>query len=160
MQPTNFEFVTNVRTTEAPPNPTVRDLLTKVLLVRFQSPSSLHSRFERHLPMPDWRDEGTTLGSATRAKIVGNQFLRRRSHMKFILVNGRNPRRESLCSLCCEPIGESYLRELTTRLSFCNYDCYLGHCKPAFSVLKEHARASRRSRMRATPRRSRMRATL
>jgi hypothetical protein len=70
--------------------------------------------------------------------------------MKFILVNGRNPRRESLCSLCCEPIGESYLRELTTRLSFCNYDCYLGHCKPALSVLKEHARASRRSRMRAT----------
>src|SRR6516162_9887096 len=68
MQPTNFEFVTNVRTTEAPPNPTVRDLLTKVLRVRFQSPSSLHSRFERHLPMPDWRDEGTTLGSASRAK--------------------------------------------------------------------------------------------
>src|SRR6516165_4184453 len=130
--------LTNVRTTEAPPNPTVRDLLTKVLLVRFQLPSSLHSRFEGHLPMPDWRDEGTTLGSASRAKIVGNQFLRRRSHMKFILVNGRNPRRESLCSLCCEPIGESYLRELTTRLSFCNYDCYLGHCKPAFSVLEQH----------------------
>ena len=58
MQPTNFEFVTNVKTTEALANPTVRDLLTKVLLVRFQSPSSLHSRFERHLPTPDWRDEG------------------------------------------------------------------------------------------------------
>src|SRR5262249_33485013 len=58
MQPTNFEFVTNVRTTEAPPNPTVRDLLTKVLLVRFQSPSCLHSRFERHLPMPDWPRRG------------------------------------------------------------------------------------------------------
>ena len=70
--------------------------------------------------------------------------------MKFILVNGRSLRRESFCSLCCEPIGESYLRELTTRLSFCSYDCYLGHCKPVFSVLKEHARASRRSRMRAT----------
>src|SRR5947209_18576426 len=68
MQPTNFEFVTNVRTTEAPPNPTVRDLLTKVLLVRFQSPSCLHSRFERHLPMPDWRDESTTLGSSSRPK--------------------------------------------------------------------------------------------
>src|SRR5262245_63615585 len=118
MQPTNFEFVTNVRTTEAPPNPTVRDLLTKVLLVRFQSPSSLHSRFERHLPMPDWRDEGTTSGSASRAKIVANQFLRRRPHMKFILVNGRNHRRESLCSLSAEPIGEGYLRALNTRLHF------------------------------------------
>src|SRR5262245_3946024 len=100
----NLHVPDTYRTTyaEAPPNPTVRDLLTKVLLVRFQLPSSLHSRFERHLPMPDWRDEGTTLGSASRAKIVGNQFLRRRSHMKFILVNGRNPRRERLCSLCCE----------------------------------------------------------
>jgi len=150
MRPANFEFVINVRTTESPPHLTVRDLPPKVLLVRFQWPSSLRPRFEGHLPLPDWRDQGTTLGFASRAKIVGNQFLRRRSHMKFILVNGRNPRRESLCSLCCEPIGESYLRELTTRLSFCNYDCYLGHCKPAFPVPKEHARASRRSRMRAT----------
>ena len=62
--------------------------------------------------------------------------------MKFILVNGRNPRRESLCSLCCEPIGESYLRELTTRLSYCSHECYLGHCKLAVSALAEQARAS------------------
>jgi hypothetical protein len=62
--------------------------------------------------------------------------------MKFVLVNGRSPRPESFCALCCEPIGESYLRELTTRLSYCNYECYLGRCKLALSVLKEHARAS------------------
>jgi hypothetical protein len=58
--------------------------------------------------------------------------------MKFVLVKGRTPRPESFCALCCESIGESYLRELTTRLSYCNYDCYLSQ----FSVHKEHAKAS------------------
>src|SRR5947209_2755132 len=40
----------------------------------------------------------------------------REAYMKFVLVNGRRPRPESSCVMCCEPIGESYLRELTTRL--------------------------------------------
>src|ERR1700730_3975040 len=53
---------------------------------------------------------------ASKAKIVGNKLLKGRPHMKFVLVNGRTPRPESFCALCCEPIGESYLRELTTRL--------------------------------------------
>ena len=61
--------------------------------------------------------------------------------MQFVLVNGRSPRPESSCALCCETIGESYLRELTTRLPYCNYECYLGHCALAFSVLKERAGA-------------------
>ena len=55
--------------------------------------------------------------------------------MKFVLVNGRSPRPESFCALCCEPISESYLRELATRLSYCSYQCYLGHCKLSVSVL-------------------------
>ena len=50
------------------------------------------------------------------------------SHMRFVLVNARSPRAESFCALCCEPIDESYLRELATRLSYCNYECYLGQC--------------------------------
>ena len=62
--------------------------------------------------------------------------------MKFVLVNGRTPRPESFCALCCESISESYLRELATRLSYCSYQCYLGQCKLAMSVLKERARAS------------------
>jgi len=28
-------------------------------------------------------------------------------------------------------IGESYLRELTTRLSYCDHECYAGNCKAA-----------------------------
>ena len=48
--------------------------------------------------------------------------------MEFVLVNGRIPRPQSFCVLCCEPIGESYLREIGTRLCYCNHDCYLDHC--------------------------------
>jgi hypothetical protein len=47
--------------------------------------------------------------------------------MKFVVVNGRTPSPQSFCALCCEPIGESYLRELTTRLSYCDHGCYVGH---------------------------------
>jgi len=49
--------------------------------------------------------------------------------MKFVLVNGRTPRPQSFCALCCEAIGESYLRELSTRLFYCDHKCYAGHCK-------------------------------
>ena len=62
--------------------------------------------------------------------------------MKFVLVNGRRPSRKSFCALCCELIGESYLRELTTRVCYCNYGCYLAHRKLAISALKERLRAS------------------
>ena len=58
--------------------------------------------------------------------------------MKFVLVNGRTPR----SALCCEAIGESYLRELTTRLSYCDHKCYAGNCKVAALALQKHARAS------------------
>ena len=40
-------------------------------------------------------------------------------HMRFVVVNGRTPRPQSFCALCCKSMGESYLRELTTRLSYC-----------------------------------------
>ncbi len=62
--------------------------------------------------------------------------------MKFVWVNGRTPRPESFCALCCEEIGETYVRELTTHLSYCSYECYLSHCKLAMSALKDRARAS------------------
>jgi hypothetical protein len=84
----------------------------------------------------------TLWSEPSKVEIVGNELLSGRAHMKFVLVNGRSPRPESFCALCCEPIGENYLRELTTRLSYCDHKCYLGHCKVAVSVLTERARAS------------------
>jgi hypothetical protein len=62
--------------------------------------------------------------------------------MKFMLVNGRTPRSHSFCAMCCDPIGESYLRELGTGLSYCNHDCYIGNIKIHVPALQYQARAS------------------
>jgi len=62
--------------------------------------------------------------------------------MTFVLVNGRTPRPQSYCALCCEPIAESYLRELSTRLSYCDHKCYPSRCKTLTRMLLKSARAS------------------
>ena len=62
--------------------------------------------------------------------------------MRFVFVNGRTPRAQSFCALCCKPIAASYLRELETRLFFCDDKCYGEHCDGAVLVLEIHARAS------------------
>ncbi len=58
--------------------------------------------------------------------------------MRFILVNGRTPRSQSQCVLCCRPIGGSYLREIETRLSYCVHACYSDHCRRAVLALERH----------------------
>jgi hypothetical protein len=62
--------------------------------------------------------------------------------MRFILVNGRIPRPPSFCALCCEPLRERYLREIATRLSYCDHKCYVDHCNVPLLALENHARAS------------------
>jgi hypothetical protein len=59
--------------------------------------------------------------------------------VKFVLVNGRTPRPQSFCALCCEPIGGSYLREIATRLSYCDHKCYVGRQMPPrhFKIMRE-----------------------
>jgi hypothetical protein len=49
------------------------------------------------------------------------------SPMRFVMVRGRTPKPQSFCMLCCSPIGERYLRDVGTRLSYCDHRCYLGH---------------------------------
>src|SRR5262249_29491601 len=66
----------------------------------------------------------------------------RKRHMKFGVVNGGTPRPQSSCALLCKSMGESYLRELTTRLSYWDDNCYAGNCKVAAPMLQKHARAS------------------
>jgi hypothetical protein len=66
----------------------------------------------------------------------------RREQMKFIVVNGRTPVPQSFCALCREPIAGSYLREIATRLSYCDHKCYVGHCEITVRALQYHARAS------------------
>jgi hypothetical protein len=62
--------------------------------------------------------------------------------MRFVLVNGRTPCPQSFCVLCREPIGAGYLREIATRLPYCDDKCYADHGKKAVLVLDNHARAS------------------
>ena len=65
--------------------------------------------------------------------------------MNFVLVNGRTPRSQALCAVCCEPIAESYLRELTTRLCYCDRKCYSDRYKAAARAPKKQPRASRQT---------------
>jgi hypothetical protein len=62
--------------------------------------------------------------------------------MKFVVVNGRMPCQQSFCALCREPIGAGYLREVGTRLAYCDHDCYDEHCKSAALLLESRSRAS------------------
>ena len=59
-----------------------------------------------------------------------------RGPVKFVLVNGKTPRPQSFCAMCCEPIGESYLREIATRLYYCDHTCYLGLGKRTVPALQ------------------------
>ena len=62
--------------------------------------------------------------------------------MKFVMVNGRTPNKQSFCVLCREPIGRGYLREVGTGLFYCNHDCYADHCQSAAHALANLTRAS------------------
>lgn len=62
--------------------------------------------------------------------------------MKFVLVKGRTPRTQSFCVLCCESIGERYLRDIATQLVYCSHECYVHHSKGRAPALQYHAMAS------------------
>lgn len=58
--------------------------------------------------------------------------------MQFILVNGRSPRPQSFCTLCCEPVQDGYVREVATRLSYCSIKCYVD-CIHTTRAFENHA---------------------
>jgi hypothetical protein len=60
--------------------------------------------------------------------------------MRYILVNGRTPSGQPLCARCCEHIGANYLKEIGTRLFYCDPECYADHCISAALALASHAR--------------------
>ena len=62
--------------------------------------------------------------------------------MKFVLVSGRTPRPVSCCALCSKPITGGYLREIATRLPYCDYVCYAGHREYPIPTPQFQARAS------------------
>jgi hypothetical protein len=60
--------------------------------------------------------------------------------LRFITVADRTPRAATFCALCCEPIDESYLREIQTRLIYCCAKHYFDHCKVAVALIEHRAR--------------------
>ncbi len=44
--------------------------------------------------------------------------------MRCVVVNEANLKAEAFCAHCAEKIGDRYLREIRTRLIYCDYHCY------------------------------------
>jgi hypothetical protein len=59
----------------------------------------------------------------------------------FVLVNGRTPSPQKFCMQCCERITSGYLREVGTRLLYCDYGCYSLYCERA-PILESLTRAA------------------
>jgi hypothetical protein len=49
--------------------------------------------------------------------------------IRFVLVNDRVPRSDANCALCCKKIEPGYIRDLRSRLVYCNPQCFSGHQK-------------------------------
>jgi hypothetical protein len=62
--------------------------------------------------------------------------------MKYVLVNDRMPFRRISCVLCCEPLGKGYLRDIATRLCYCDVKCYALHCGGTVALLEKRAQSS------------------
>jgi hypothetical protein len=56
--------------------------------------------------------------------------------VRFVLVNGRKPRSQSLCVMCDHPVRSNYLREVGTHLIYCDQNCYAAHCESAVQLLE------------------------
>jgi hypothetical protein len=82
------------------------------------------------------------LGSMRMFMVEPGWFNARGSPMKFVFVNGRTPRPHSFCAHCCEPIRDSYVREIVTRFAYCDHTCYLGQGKRAAPAHEYHAATS------------------
>jgi hypothetical protein len=49
--------------------------------------------------------------------------------ISFVIVNDRMPGPDASCMLCCEKIGDAYVRDLQTRIFYCDQRCLGGHVK-------------------------------
>jgi len=64
--------------------------------------------------------------------------------MRCVVVNGANLKAEAVCAHCGHKIGDGYVREIGSRLIYCDFHCYsvaieatvmvLGYRPPALSA--------------------------
>jgi hypothetical protein len=62
--------------------------------------------------------------------------------VRFILVNGRNPRLTTYCVLCGTKIEGNYVRDISTQFCYCDDGCFDGHPILPQRALVFHARAA------------------
>ena len=59
---------------------------------------------------------------------------------RFVLVNGRVPRADEHCALCGGIVERSYVRDLHTRLIYCDTQCFAGWTRLATPVVEIRGR--------------------
>lgn len=59
--------------------------------------------------------------------------------MHFICVTDR-VLQEHFCALCTKSVETPYVREIGTRLIYCDHGCYRGHVEVAVLALEYHGR--------------------
>ena len=55
--------------------------------------------------------------------------------MRCIIVNGANLKAEAFCAHCGNKIGDNYIREIGSRLIYCDYRCYSAAFKSSVAVI-------------------------
>ncbi len=60
--------------------------------------------------------------------------------MRCIFVNGASLKAEVFCAHCRNKIGESYIREIGTKVIYCDYRCYSGRAEAPVMLPMYHGR--------------------
>ncbi len=79
----------------------------------------------------------------TEVACYSNEGTQQETDMLYVCVSDRRlpnlhgyPRR---CAFCTEPIGDSYVREVSTKLPYCQVEHFWAHCMRAETLLLEHS---------------------
>jgi hypothetical protein len=62
------------------------------------------------------------------------------AQIRFVLVNGREPRSDTTCALCSLIIKNEYVRAPQTGLIYCDAQCFAEHEKMTALTLKKNVR--------------------
>jgi hypothetical protein len=62
--------------------------------------------------------------------------------LRFIVVNGRTPRADAHCALCCAAIAGSYVREIGTKFCYCSRGCFAAHSRLGQLLIERRTRAA------------------
>jgi hypothetical protein len=61
--------------------------------------------------------------------------------MRCVVVNGAHLKAETSCAHCGDKIGQSYVREIGSRLIYCDFQCYRAAVENALAVLSSRVPA-------------------